>query len=328
LKAFITGADGLLGSHIVRQLLDKGVAVKAFILKSSKSPTLDGLDVEIVHGDILDDVDTLTEQIKGCDQVFHIAAITDHWAPSGFIWKVNFDGTKNMLEASVAAGVKKFVFTGSASTIEFGPVDNPGDESGGFPAAYVGVPYMESKYKAHMLVVQYAKDKKLDTSIICPTFMFGEYDSRPSSGELLRQFIVRGLRVSAPGGRSFAYAGDVAAAHVAAAEKGKSGDWYLAGGANLTYKDIFSKAAKIVGIKPPAVTLPRAAILMAGLVGSLNQKITGKPGALNFELAKLSCAYTYYTSQKAIDELGISLTSIDFSIAKSIESLKEYGHIE
>lgn len=327
MKALVTGADGLLGSHIVRGLLARGFQVRAFILGSSGSPTLKGLEIETIRGDILGDAAKLAGAMKGCDVVYHAAALTDQWAPAELIWKVNLEGARRTMDAAAAADVRRFVFTGSASTFRSGSKDEPGDENGPFPEACRRGPYIESKRAAHGLALEYAAKGRLDAVIVAPTFMLGEYDWRPSSGELIRQFLKRGLRFSAPGGRCFAYAGDVAEAHIAAAQKGGKGECYIAGGANLTYMEFFTLVAGLAGTKPPALTLPAPLVLAAGAAGSLVEKATGKRGALNLELAKLSCEYAFYSSRKAERELGYSITPVEASARRSLESLRAYGHI-
>lgn len=327
MKALVTGADGLLGSHIVRRLLARGAQVRAFLLESSDSPALRGLELETVRGDILGGAAKLAEAMRGCETVYHAAALTDRSAPPGLVWKVNLEGARRTMDAAAAAGVRRFVLTGSASSFQFGSKERPGDETGAFPEAYRRVPYVESKRAAHDLARDYAATGRLDAVIVSPTFMLGEYDWRPSSGELIRQFLKRGLRFSAPGGRCFAYAGDVAEAHVRAAEKGGTGECYIAGGVNLTYMEFFTLVAGMAGAKPPALTLPAPLVLAAGAAGSLVGRATGRRGALDLELARLSCSYAFYSSRKAERELGYSITPVEAAARRSLESLRAYGHI-
>jgi len=327
LKILMTGADGLLGSNMVRELLEKDFFVRVLAQPGSKSTTLDGLDLEKIDCDLLKDDDVIAEATNGCDAVFHCAAITDHWADAGLTWKVNLDATKKLLDACVESKVKKLVFVGSASSFQFGGVDNPGDETAPFPEAYNGVAYMESKYKAMQLVKEYANRGKLDAVMVCPTFMFGPYDSRPSSGELIRQFIIRKMKFTSPGGRNFAHVRDVARAAVNALERGKSGESYILGGENLTYLDFFTKVANIAGMDPPRIVLPKSLILSVGAAGSLYQKLTGKAVQINYRITKFSLLTTFYDPAKAIRELGMPQTPIEQAIEESIKSMKEYGHL-
>ena len=276
MKVLITGADGLLGSNLVRELLEKNISVRVLIQPGSRSRSLDGLTLEKVICDLFDEGGSLVEAMRGCDAVFHCAAITDQWADPKLVWKVNLVGTKRVLDACIETKIKKLVFVGSASSFQFGTIENPGDESAPFPEIYRGVAYMESKYKATELVKEYVKTRGVDAVIVSPTFLLGPYDSRPSSGELIRQFIKRKMKSTSPGGRNFVYARDAAKAMVSALDKGKRGECYILGGENLTYLDFFSRVAKKVGMSPPRRVLPGPVILAAGAAGSLFQKISGK----------------------------------------------------
>ncbi len=325
-KVLVTGADGLLGSHLVRELLAKGYAVRAFVHPSSDSPTLTGLAIEIVQGDILTDGE-IAKALEGCTYLIHCAAITDLQADPKLMWSVNFDGAKKALEACCENKIKRLVYVGSSSIFQYGDADNPGDETAGFPAFYKGMDYMESKHRATQLVMDYANEKGLDAVIGCPTFLIGSLDWRPSSGVMIRDFIKREMPISSRGGRNFSHVRDVARALVSALEKGRSGQAYILGGENISYMDFMTRVMKAAGKKPPRWQLPNALVLIAGAAGSAFQKLTGKPARLDLVMARFGCEKTYYTSAKAEAELGMTHTPVDSAIQESIESLKEYGQL-
>lgn len=327
MKAFVTGADGLLGANLVRSLLDKGHTVKAFVLPNSGSPVLEGLDIEKVEGDLLNPDLDLADMMGGCEGVFHCAAITDQWADTDFVWQVNYEGAKKVLAACLSAKIKRLVQVGSASSYKWGTIEEPGDETGGYPPEYHLIAYMESKRKATEKTIEYVRDKGLDAVIVCPTFMLGPYDFGPSSGELVRQFIKNKVPFASPGGRNFAYAPDVADAAASAYEKGRKGQTYLLGGHNMTYFEFFSRVADIAGTPPPKLVLPGFVIKAAGAGGSAFSAITGRKVLLNLKMAKLSLYGTYYSTEKAEKELGLKKAPIEKAITESIESLKEYGHL-
>jgi len=327
-NVLVTGADGLLGSHLVRLLLARGYRVRAFLHPESSSPTLDGLPVDRFTGDIASGHPDLQDAARGCDTVFHCAAITDMWCPAETVWRVNHQGTLRVLDACRSGGVRRLVFTGSASTFQFGPMDRPGDERSPFPEAYRGIAYMESKHRATREVLQTAAaGDRLEAVVVAPTFLLGTLDWRPSSGELIRQFLARGMRFTSPGGRCFACAPDVAEAMVSAMDRGENGACYIAGGHNLTYQDFFSRVAEVAGTRPPVGALPAAAVLAAGAAGSLFQRVTRRPVPLTRSIARLSLLGAYYASDRAVRELGMPVTPIGRAIEDSYRSLKEYGHI-
>jgi len=327
LKVLVTGADGLLGSNLVRELIDKGHKVAVLIQPGADSNTLDGIDVEKKTGDLIDESMDLAEVLKGFDALIHCAAITDLWADPGLTWKVNLEGTRRLLDACVEAGVNRVVAVGSASSYAPGSIDAPGDETGAFPEVYKGAAYMESKRAAAELAIQYARDKGLDAVVVAPTFMIGPHDSRPSGGEMVKQYIEKGVGVATPGGRNFAYAPNVAKAIVAALDKGKAGESYILGGENMNYLDFFGRLAKISGAPAPKRVVPAPVILAAGRAASLAEKVLGRKLLFNHDLARFSLAKAYYSSAKAERELGLEKTDVDFAIEESIKSLIGHGHL-
>jgi dihydroflavonol-4-reductase len=186
---------------------------------------------------------------------------------------------------------------------------------------------MESKYEASGLVRSYVKRHGLDAVIVAPNFMFGSYDSRPSSGELIRQYLNRNLGVVSPGRRNFVNARNVARAMVDALYQGKAGHSYILGGVNLSYHDFSSNVFRIEGKKPPRIVIPRALFKVGGACGSLYEKISPKKAFIEERLARFSCIKAYYSSAKAYQKLNLTQTNIETTIAESIQSLREYGFL-
>ncbi len=327
-KIFITGGDGLLGSNLVRELLKKGYSLRVLVQPQRNSPTLNGLEIEKVSGDLLEEGNKLKEAMNGCEVVFHCAAITNLWAKRELVFKVNLEGTKKILDACLENKIQRLIFVGSASSFQFGTKKKPGDESGGFPQIYRGMAYMESKHQAMKLVLEYVREKGLDAVVVAPTFMLGDYDYGPSSGELIQQFIKRGLKYVSSGGRNFAYVVDVAQAMISALEKGKTGEVYILGGENLNYLEFFRLVAEVSGITPPRAQLPSPLILAGGAFASIYGKVIQKPVKFNLKMARIACLGTYYSSEKAKKELDMPQTPIKKAIEESIKSLKRYGYID
>ncbi len=326
-KIFITGGDGLLGSNLIRELVKKGFSPRVLIQPERNSPTLNGLDIEKVPGDLLEGGAKIKSAMEGCEVVFHCAAITNLWADPELVFKVNLEGTRKVLDSCLENKIQRLVFVGSASSFQFGTKENPGDETGAFPPIYRGMAYMESKHQAMKLVLEYVRKKGLDAVVVCPTFMLGDYDYGPSSGELIQQFIKMGLRYVSPGGRNFAYVRDVAQGMLSALEKGRTGQVYIMGGENLSYLEFFSQVAEIAGLSPPKASLPCPLILASGAFASVYGKLRGKRSKFNLKMARLACLGTYYSSEKAKRELDLPQTPVRKAIEESINSLKRYGYI-
>jgi len=171
------------------------------------------------------------------------------------------------------------------------------------------------------------KKYDLDAVIVAPTFMFGAYDSRPSSGELIRQYISRDIRIVPPGGRNFVNARDAAKAVVSSLYNGRTGQSYILGGLNLSYFDFFSSVFRIAEQKPPRLVAPKALMRIGGLFGSLSEKISKRKPLLDKRLARFSCICAYYSSAKANKELNMQQTNIETTVSESIQSLQDYGFL-
>jgi len=325
-RVLLTGADGMLGSYLARELLARDYAVRAFVLPNSASPTLDGLPLEIVRGD-LTRAPQIAQAVKGCRYVIHSAAIINLRAPKELVWKVNLDGTRHVLEACRAAKVKRLVYVGSASSFQFGPRENPPVECGGFPDNYRGVPYMESKFQATIMVRDFARRTGLEAVSVAPTFLVGGFNYLPGSSSLVRGLVDGTLRVASPGGRCFAYARDVATAIVNALRLGRPGECYLLGGENLDYREFLTKVARVAGKRPPLLTVPYAGIRLLGWGADLLEATTRRKLEINGLIARLSLSYAYYSSAKAIRELDMPQTPIETAIRDSIRGLVEYGYL-
>ncbi len=184
-KVFVTGPDGVLGSNIVRELLARKYEVRVLVFGPSQPITLKGLPIEIVEGNITNKAQ-LIELSKGCDYFINVAAITDMWPTRGEkYFKINVEGAENAVEAVLQNKIKRLVHVGSASSFGYGTIDNPGNETSVYKSAKYKVDYIESKKLGQEKVLAAVKEKGLEAVVVCPTFMIGPYDSKPSSGAMI-----------------------------------------------------------------------------------------------------------------------------------------------
>lgn len=328
MRALVTGADGLLGSNLVRELIAADFSVRVFIHPASKSKTLDGLPIERLTGDILNR-DNLIDAAKGCDAVFHVAASTAMWpARDPKIFAVNVDGTRNVIDACVANGAKRLVHVGSASSFGYGSKENPGTEETPFKYKSMRLAYFDSKLQAQELVLKSVSDGKLDAVVVNPTFMFGAYDSGPSSGKMIVKVIALKPPFYPPGGRCFVHVRDVAQGLISAFEKGRSGECYIAGNKNMDMGELFTAICELVGARPPKLQIPEPAVLLAGRIGSAVADVSGKAPELSLEMAKSGCVGSYYSSAKAIRELGLPQTPVETALEDSYRWLSDNGYIK
>lgn len=327
MQVFVTGADGLLGNNMVRLLLEDGHSVKVFI-QSGKTPGyLEGLDIEVSYGDLLN-YEELNSAMKGAEVVINAAAVTDTWPNQGSLyWKVNVDGVVNIVKAVKENNVKRLIHVGTANSFGPGDASDPGNETRPFEGAKYKLDYITSKYEAQKLVLKEVAENNLPALIVNPTFMIGPYDVKPSSGKMIISVIQGKVPGYAPGGRNFVYVKDVAQAIVNAVHKGRIGECYILGSTNLSYKEMFGKIASIFDVKPPSLGIPGFAVLIYGRVLSIIGKMSGKEPVISYPLALISNEYHYYSSRKAVDELDMPQTDIEFAITQAVEWFKEQKYL-
>ncbi|MFT5166264.1 MAG: dihydroflavonol-4-reductase [Saprospiraceae bacterium] len=327
-KVLITGADGLLGSNLVRELLARDYKVRVLLLPDSPSTTLDGLDIERYTGNILQP-DDLQKAMDGCGYLVHAAANTNIWPNrSSIVRKVNIEGTRNIAEAALKAGIKRMVYIGTANSFGFGPKDHPGDETQAYQSAKYGLDYQDSKYEAQQYLLKQHKENNLPAIIINPTFMLGPYDSKPSAGAMVLAIYNRKVPAFAPGGKNYIYVKDVAVAITNALDgKGRLGECYIAGNENLNFKEAFTKIATITGVKPPGFSLPGGILKLYGRLGSAMGAITGKAPTVSYPMTQISCDEHYFSAQKAVDELGLPQTDVGIAIKEAFNWFKENGYL-
>ncbi len=328
----VTGADGFLGSNIVRVLLDGGYRVRAMVEPSRRTGSLDGLAVDESRGDLLDPA-FVAESCRGVDAVIHTVASTAVW-PSRDPWmrSLNVDAAMGLARAAEAAArdreaggsAMRFVHVGTANSFASGSAQMPGDESGPYDAGHFGLDYQDTKREAQELLLAMSRPP-LEVIVVNPTFMFGPWDSKPGSGAMILALAKRGVPGSSPGGRSFADVRAVARGTVAALERGIPGDCYILGGENLSYAQVFAEIAAVLGRKPPRARMPRAAVLAFGALGSLAASLTGKAPQVSLAMARIACETQYYSSAKATRELGYAVAPIGAAIAAACEWFRSRG---
>lgn len=326
MKVFVTGADGLLGTNIVLELLKQGHEVRVFLLPNSPSKTLDTLAIEKTYGDILQP-ELIDKAIVGCDAVIHAAASTAMWPTrSAIVRRINVEGTENMIAAALKHSIQRFIYIGSGSSFDFGTKEKPGDENSPFTGAAYKLDYIDSKYEAQQLVLQAVQQKQLPALVVAPTFMFGPHDSKPSGGQLIIKVYKQKVPGYATGGKNYVHARDVAVAVVNALTLGRIGECYIAGNENLNWEELFIKIAKVVGVKPPKYKMPDAVTKSFGYLNTIYGKLFRANPPLNHALAIISCDEQYFSAKKAVQELNMPQTPIEIAIRESFDWLKENGY--
>lgn len=327
MKILVTGADGLLGSNAVRILLDRGHELRIFAQPFRQQKTLEGLRLERVEGDLLNKEEVI-KAARGCEAIIHIAANTSVWpSRSEIVNKVNIDGTRNIIESAKANQVKRLVYVGTANSFGYGTKEHPGVETNPYVADKYGLDYMDSKYKAQVLVLNAVKEG-LPAIVVNPTFMFGPYDSMPSSGAMILAVYNKMVPGYSPGGKNYICVKDSATGLVNALTMGRIGECYILGHENLSFREAFKKIGDTIGVPVPDRKMPAFAVKGFGLINSGLAKLMKKNPGVSYELAAIACDGHYYSSAKAVKELALPQTPIEVGIKEAFEWLKENGYLK
>jgi dihydroflavonol-4-reductase len=328
MKVLVTGPDGLLGSNLVRLLLERGYETRVLMQNGRSSRTLDGLDLEVVRGDILDR-SAVEKAVKGCSVVLHAAANTSTNPPrSPFVRMVNIDGTGNILHAVKKYPVERLIHVGTTNSFGFGTKENPGDETLPYTAGTYRLDYFNSKHAAQKMVIRDIAEHGLPAVIVNPTFLVGPYDSKPGFGTMIIAMYYQTLKIIPKGGRNYIDARDVAAGIVNAITMGRIGECYILGNCNLSYREVFHTICRILNVPPPERSVGPLFAKMYGIASQAAVAFKKKPSGINLAIARIACDEHYYTARKAIDELALPQTPIEKAIEDAFVWLKENGYLD
>ena len=325
-KVLVTGANGLLGAHLVRQLLRDGYRVKAMVRKNYNPVTLLGVKCELFIGDITNEAD-LYRGVSDCDYVIHSAANTSQASSEFKAFKqVNMDATNQLIQACKEYNIKRFVFVSTANCFTNGALENPGHEESVFMTWLTESNYAYSKFLAQTEVLREVKDHAFPAIIVNPTFMLGAYDSKPSSGKLLLYAVKNRILFYPSGGKSFVDVEKVAKSISYSLNHGLNGQCYLLAGENMTYRQFFKRIGKVTGKKKILIPIPRKVLLGIGQFVNLLQRYFSISLPLNTVNAKLLCLDNYYSNHKAKQSLALDKMEIDSSINAALTWFKQNNY--
>jgi dihydroflavonol-4-reductase len=327
MTVLVTGANGLLGVNLIRQLIGSNFQVKAFVRPSANLKGLTGVPCQLVRGDLLSS-DHIYSALDGCDAVVH-AASTTSVLPVGFEFykRINFDATKNIVHALLRLGNKRLIYVSTANTFGPGSKKNPATESSAFTLGHYGSGYINSKYMAQRYVLDAVKQYNLDAVVVNPTFMIGPYDTKPSSGKLILHALKHGIQWCPRGGKNFVHVRDVAQGILSALTEATAGQCYLLAGENLTYAEFFSLLNKTAGRSPILVTIPKAIIRLAGILGQALIGLLDKPLMLNKTNARLITLDNYYSGEKAQREFKLQISPVSDAITEALAWFRKEHYI-
>jgi len=326
--AFVTGATGFVGSHVARVLAEQGADLRLLVRSSSNLKNIRGLKAEQVVGDLRDPV-TLEKAMAGCDVVFHVAADYRLWIPDPEqMYRANVEGTRAILQATRKNRVRRVVYTSSVATMGFTSNGRPADENSPVSLENMIGHYKRSKFMAEQVAMQAARSG-MDVVVVNPTTPVGEQDIKPTpTGRIIVDFLKKKFPAYVDTGLNLVDVTECARGHVAALEKGRSGERYILGGENLTLKQILDKLAAITGLPSPKVRVPYAVALATGVV---DEMITGhilrREPRVTIDAVRMGRKKMFVSSAKAGRELGWKTVPVDDALRRAVEWFQANGYV-
>ncbi|MGH7370117.1 MAG: hopanoid-associated sugar epimerase [Candidatus Methylomirabilaceae bacterium] len=317
----VTGGTGFVGTAVVRLLLSERQSVRALVRRGSDLRNLDGLDVELAYGDLLDrDDEALRKALKGCRRLYHVAAVYSLWAPDPrILYRVNVDGTRTLLQAALEEGVERVVYTSTVGALGYREDGGPADEKTPVTLDQMIGHYKRSKFLAEE-EARRAASRGLPVVIVNPSTPIGPRDIKPTpTGQVIVDYLNRRMPAYIDTGLNLIDVEDVARGHLLAADRGRIGERYILGHRNLTLREIFEILERITTIPAPRLRLPYRLVLPLAYVDQwLSMRIRKGPPRIPLEGVKMARRRMFFDSSKAVRELGLPQSPIEGALERSV----------
>ena len=317
MKSLVTGATGFLGSAVMRCLLTANHEVRVLVRPDSDRKNLENFSVEITEGDLRDH-QSLRRAIKGCDNLFHVAADYRLWVPDPeTMHEINVNGTRALIMAATEEGIKRIVYTSSVATLGLKQDGSSANED--TPSKFTAITgyYKRSKYLAEQMVKQLTDEHQLPLIIVNPSTPIGPGDIRPTpTGRIVLDTLMGRMPAYVNTGLNIAHVDDIAYGHLLAYQHGKPGERYILGGDNMSLLQILQTIDAINGTQQNRINIPIGLMLpMAWLMEKIAFFTHTEPRA-TLDSIHMAKKLMFFSSEKAHRELG-------YQYRPSIEALKD-----
>ena len=322
----VTGATGHVGNVLIRELLTEGCVVRALVLPDDDCRSLNGLNVEIVRGDITNSAELLAA-FSGVALVFHLAGIvTIMPGMSAALERVNVGGIRNVITACRAKGVRRLVYTSSIHAIAEPSHGTVIDESQPFDPNRVLGDYARSKARATLLLLEEISKGGLDAVICCPTGIIGPFDYGISNmGQLILDFASGHLKSYVSGAYDFVDVRDVVRGLILAAEKGQTGCHYIFSGAQVQVPELMDELSIDIGYPAPTYRIPAVIARAAGVLASCYYRLLRRRPVFTAYSIDVLRSNSQVNSARAREELGFTTRPWQESIRDHVAWFRAEG---
>jgi dihydroflavonol-4-reductase len=323
----VTGANGFLGSAVVRALLAEGRAVRALVRARSDRRNLVGLDAEIVEGDLADP-HSLRAAAKGSRYVFHVAADYRLWSLDAQpMYRTNIDGSVHMVDAAAAAGVERLVYTSSVAVLGINRDRTPADETTPVTLADMIGAYKRSKFLAEQAVRTRAAEIGLAVVTVNPSTPIGPGDMRPTpTGRVILDAAAGRMPAYVDTGLNVVHVDDCARGHLLAMRAGTPGERYVLGGDDLSLAAILEIVGRHTGRAASKIRLPHWSVYPIAVGAELAARVTRKEPRVTLDGVRMSRKHMYFSSAKARRELGYSWRPPQQAITAAVDWFKAHDY--
>jgi len=317
--AVVTGATGHIGNVLVRELVDRGLPVRAMVLPGEGTRPLDGLDIECVEGDVRDP-DTLRCAFAGAAMVYHLAGLISILpGRTRALHAVNVLGTRNVVRACEDCGVTRMVYVSSVHALVEPPHGVAITEAAEFDPSQIVGPYAQSKARATQEVMR-GVERGFDATVVFPSGIVGPYDFNVSEmGQVILDFVHRRLPAYIEGAYDFVDVRDVVNGIIAAGQKGRKGEGYILSGHLLSISRLMALLQEQTGVPAPKLKLPQWIAGTASVFTPFLSNVTGKKPRFTSYSLRVLRSNALMDCSKARHELAYTARPLDVSIADAIE---------
>lgn len=325
--AFLTGGTGFVGANLARLLLQEGFKVRALVRKGSDRRNLEGLELELVEGTLLDR-GALSAGLAGARYCFHVAADYRIWAPDPKpMYHANVDGTCCVVDEAVSAGCERIVYCSSVAAVKPPHGRDLADEESRYASVdEVISDYKKSKYLAELAAAK-AAALGAPVVIVNPAAPIGPYDIKPTpTGKIVVDFLNGRIPSYIETGLNVVDVRDVALGHLLAARKGRVGERYILGGENLTLKEVLDALSEATGLPAPRFKTPYALAYAFGALDTMRARLLGGEPLAPLDAVKMARHFMWYDSAKAARELGYRPAPARRALADAAQWFLERGY--